>query len=487
MPSTAAWSAASLSPMPTSRAACQRRGLGDAHELEREVAVGRRSSRGAHRTPGGLRGRSVSAGAQRRRRRPSASVPSSATNQPSCRRDLRRAARPGGRSRPDVERRGRRRRSPTTAVISPRGHDSSWSRTMIQARMNGAAAAASSSQRRIGCASQPLSAAARAVDAPRSGCPGRSRTRAGTGRARAGARRPRRGALPVPGGRSSSRGGAYRVPAVPDLRCAGALTLPFAGVPLHDHAPLVERAEARRLRRPVDRRDRPGPTASRRSRSRRRGPSGCGSATGVVNPFTRGPRGAGPARRRARRTPSGGRFVLGIGVVVERDRRALERGAVREAAHAGARDRRDAAHGARRRARAGRLQARDAAGASRPPIYIAALRGKMLRLGGRARRRHIRELPAALRRPSRWSARSARASARPARRARPTSSAASSASRSRRGGLGARALDVRRLRDRARLRGVLPLARLGRADRPDGRGLARRRPAARARAACPRT
>ena len=56
MPSTAAWSAASLSPMPTQRAGGERRGLGDAHELEREVAV-RDFARG-HRTvtPGGLRG-----------------------------------------------------------------------------------------------------------------------------------------------------------------------------------------------------------------------------------------------------------------------------------------------------------------------------------------------------------------------------------------------------------------------------------------------
>src|SRR4051812_37872261 len=46
---------------------------------------------------------------------------------------------------------------PTTAVISPRGHESSWSRTMIQARMSGAAAAASSSQCRIGWTVQPVS------------------------------------------------------------------------------------------------------------------------------------------------------------------------------------------------------------------------------------------------------------------------------------------------------------------------------------------
>ena len=41
MPSTAAWSAASLSPRPIQRALRQRGGLGHAHELEREVAVRR--------------------------------------------------------------------------------------------------------------------------------------------------------------------------------------------------------------------------------------------------------------------------------------------------------------------------------------------------------------------------------------------------------------------------------------------------------------
>src|SRR3954454_9430571 len=39
---------------------------------------------------------------------------------------------------------------PTTAVISPRGHESWWSRRITQARINGATAAASSSQRRMG-------------------------------------------------------------------------------------------------------------------------------------------------------------------------------------------------------------------------------------------------------------------------------------------------------------------------------------------------
>ena len=87
--------------------------------------------------------------------------------------------------------------------------------------------------------------------------------------------------------------------------------------------------------------------------------------TGIVNPYTRGPAAARPARGGARRTPRDGRFVLGHRLVVERDRRALERGPVRQAAVEGARGGRVAAAGARRRARRRRLQARDAAGARR--------------------------------------------------------------------------------------------------------------------------
>src|SRR2546423_5667314 len=52
----------------------------------------------------------------------------------------------------------------TTAVISPRGQDRAWPRRMIQLRISGAAAAASSSQRRIECASQPLSDAGPLVE-----------------------------------------------------------------------------------------------------------------------------------------------------------------------------------------------------------------------------------------------------------------------------------------------------------------------------------
>ena len=53
---------------------------------------------------------------------------------------------------------------PTTAVISPRGHESSWSRMTIQSRMIGAAAAASSSQRRIEKVSKAETASRDAVD-----------------------------------------------------------------------------------------------------------------------------------------------------------------------------------------------------------------------------------------------------------------------------------------------------------------------------------
>src|SRR4051794_32233923 len=52
----------------------------------------------------------------------------------------------------------------TTGVISPRGQDRAWPRRMIQLRISGAAAAASSSQRRVECASQALSDAGPLVE-----------------------------------------------------------------------------------------------------------------------------------------------------------------------------------------------------------------------------------------------------------------------------------------------------------------------------------
>ena len=104
---------------------------------------------------------------------------------------------------------------------------------------------------------------------------------------------------------------------MPDVRWG--LTLPFAGVPLRDH-PDFRRAEAAGYDDLWT-----GETA---------GPDGFTPlavaaavterirlATGIVNPYTRGPRAAGPAGGRAA-DASGGRFVLGIGsssnVIVER-------------------------------------------------------------------------------------------------------------------------------------------------------------------------
>ena len=116
-----------------------------------------------------------------------------------------------------------------------------------------------------------------------------------------------------------------------------------------------------------------------------------------------------------------------------------------------------------------------------PPIYIAALRGRMLRLGGAlGDGTFVNFLPlsgvetvmAEIRAGEREAGKPEGASdvlcrffciPQPAER-----------------GHAARALDVLRVRDGAGLRGVLPLARLGRGDRPDGRGLAGRRPRARA-------
>ena len=157
------------------------------------------------------------------------------------------------------------------------------------------------------------------------------------------------------------------------------LTLPFAGVPLSDHEPLVRRAEAA------------GYTDLWTGETN--GPDGFTPlalaaawtermrlGTGVVNPYTRGPAVlamhaaalVGRQRRALRARPRR---------VVERDRRALERDAVREAAHAPARDHPGPARGVRGRARAGRVQARDAP-AHPIPIVLAALRDRMLHLGG---------------------------------------------------------------------------------------------------------
>ena len=280
------------------------------------------------------------------------------------------------------------------------------------------------------------------------------------------------------------RRGAYclRWLASPPCRSSRwALTLPFTGV--RARGPRAARAPRRGARatttsgpaRPT------GPTASRRWRSPPRGPSEMRLGTGVVNPFTRGI----PvlAQHAAALADAVGRALLPRArLVVERDRRALERRAVHQAADARARGGRGAAPDPRRRARARRLQARDRAGARPCRSYVAALRDRMLRLGGElgdgtfvnflplSALPHVTEQIRAGERPP------------AAARARARSCAASSASRSRPRRAWARALPALGLRDRARLRGVLPLARLGRRARPDGRGVARGRPQARARA-----
>src|SRR4051794_37318946 len=208
---------------------------------------------------------------------------------------------------------------------------------------------------------------------------------------------------------------------MPDVRWG--LTLPFAGVPLHQHPDLMRRAEAAGYDDLWT-----GETA---------GPDGFTPlavaaavterirlATGIVNPYTRGP--ALLAQQAAAlQDASGGRFVLGIGssskVIVERwDGGAfvkpLSKG--REAGETlrtlFARERRpggvklqtppsepiplvvDAAHRVRRRARAGRLQARDAAFGADPDRRRSAAR-QDARGGRRARRRGVYQLPAPVR------------------------------------------------------------------------------------------
>ena len=154
-------------------------------------------------------------------------------------------------------------------------------------------------------------------------------------------------------------------------RWSGAPRRP-AGTTSGPATPTARRLHAARARRGVDgARCGSAPASSRRSRAGRR----CSPSTPRRSPTPP----ARPLRARAR-------------LVLRRDRRALERHAVRAAAHARARDRRRAAPGPRRRARAGRLQARDAAAAP-VPIYVAALRDRMLRARRRGRRRHVRELP----------------------------------------------------------------------------------------------
>ena len=199
--------------------------------------------------------------------------------------------------------------------------------------------------------------------------------------------------------------------------------------------------------------------------------------TGIVNPYTRGP--AVLAQHAAAlQDASGGRFVLGLGsssnVIVER----WNERPVRQAAVEGARGRRGAAPD-RSRASAGRA----ASSSRRRPRQPRADRRRGAarqdaRARGRDRRRRVHELPAAQRR--------ARRSPRPS--ARPTRSWSCRffcIPQSAEEGCRSRSCMFAALRDGAGLRRVLPLAGLGRAARPDGRGVAGRRPQARARARRP--
>jgi probable F420-dependent oxidoreductase len=164
---------------------------------------------------------------------------------------------------------------------------------------------------------------------------------------------------------------------VPELRWG--LTLPFAGVPLADHEPLVRRAEAAGYddfwSAEATGHDGIVPLALAAAWTER-----MRLGTGVINPFTRGPALLAQTVA-ALQDASGGRFVLGIGsssdVIVARWNgipfaKPLTR--VREAVEA----LRPVLAG-ERGAGGFRLEAPPA----RPvPIVIAALRDRMLALGG---------------------------------------------------------------------------------------------------------
>ncbi len=166
-------------------------------------------------------------------------------------------------------------------------------------------------------------------------------------------------------------------PAVPELRWA--LTLPFMGVPLADHEPLVRRAEAAGFQDfwtgETNGADGFTPLALAAAWT-----SEARLGTGVVNPFTRGiPVLAQHAAALA--DASGGRFCLGLGsssnVIVERWNgvpftKPLTR--VREAVEA----LRPILEGGRG---PGGFKL-ETAPAHPVPIFVAALRDKMLRLGG---------------------------------------------------------------------------------------------------------
>ena len=116
---------------------------------------------------------------------------------------------------------------------------------------------------------------------------------------------------------------------MPDLRWG--LTVPLTGVPLADHADLFRRIEAGGYD-DVWTGETDGPDGFTPLAMAAAGPSACSSATGVVNPFTRGP--AVLAQHSAALQDASGRAVRSSGsappsnVIVEQ----LERRDVREAA-----------------------------------------------------------------------------------------------------------------------------------------------------------
>ena len=204
-----------------------------------------------------------------------------------------------------------------------------------------------------------------------------------------------------------------------------ALTVPFNAVPLHDHRPLIERAEAAGYD-DLWTGETSGPDgftplvlAAAWTKKMRLG-------TGVVNAFTRGP--AVLAQHTAAlQDASNGRFCLGIGsssnVIVERWNEIpfeKPRTKVRETVEA-----LRAVLAGERGPGGFKL---DTPPETPPPIYIAALRERMLQLGGSiGDGTFVNFLPLSGL-ADRDRARSTRASARPASpKDRPTSSAASSA------------------------------------------------------------
>ena len=164
---------------------------------------------------------------------------------------------------------------------------------------------------------------------------------------------------------------------MPELRWA--LTLPFTGVALADHEPLVRRAEERGYR-DVWTGETNGPDGFTPLALAAAWTSGMRLGTGVVNPFTRGiPVLAQHAAALA--DASGGRFCLGLGsssnVIVERWNgvpftKPLTR--VREAV--------EALRPVLRGERGPGGFKLETAPAHPVPLYVAALRDRMLQLGG---------------------------------------------------------------------------------------------------------